>query len=37
VSEFKDHEISLQGGFAVAVQDGNAEAIFNAPAPWPIL
>jgi two-component system nitrogen regulation sensor histidine kinase NtrY len=37
VSEFQNHEITLQGGFAVAVQDGNAEASFNAPAPWPIL
>ncbi|MGA7693911.1 MAG: ATP-binding protein [Candidatus Sulfotelmatobacter sp.] len=37
VSEFQDHEITLQGGFAVAVQDGNAEASFNAPAPWPLL
>jgi nitrogen fixation/metabolism regulation signal transduction histidine kinase len=37
VSEFQNHEITLQGGFAVAVQDGNAEAIFNAPAAWPIL
>jgi hypothetical protein len=37
VSEFQNHEITLQGGFAVALQEGNAEAIFNAPAPWPIL
>jgi two-component system nitrogen regulation sensor histidine kinase NtrY len=37
VSEFQNHEITLQGGFAVAVQDGNAEASFNAPAPWPLL
>src|SRR5580700_7757710 len=37
VSEFQNHEITLQGGFAVAVQDGNAEASFNAPAPWPVL
>ena len=37
VSAFQDHEITLQGGFAVAVQDGNAEASFNAPAPWPLL
>src|SRR6202035_5115174 len=32
-----NHEITLQGGFAIALQDGNAEAIFNAPAPWPQL
>ena len=37
VSEFQNHEITLQGGFAVAVQDGNAEASFNVPAPWPLL
>jgi two-component system, NtrC family, nitrogen regulation sensor histidine kinase NtrY len=37
VSEFQSHEITLQGGFALAVQDGNAEASFNAPAPWPLL
>ncbi|HWY20063.1 MAG TPA: ATP-binding protein [Candidatus Acidoferrum sp.] len=37
VSEFQNHEITLQGGFAVAVQDGNAEASFNVPAPWPVL
>jgi len=37
VSEFQNHEITLQGGFAVAVQDGNAEASFNAPAAWPLL
>ena len=36
-ASFRDHEITLQGGFAVAVQDGNAEASFNAPAPWPLL
>jgi two-component system nitrogen regulation sensor histidine kinase NtrY len=37
VSEFQNHELTLQGGFAVAVLDGNAEASFNAPAPWPLL
>ena len=37
VQEFKRHEPSLQGGFAIAVFDGNAEASFNAPAPWPVL
>ena len=36
-SEFQRHELTLQGGFALAVRDGNAEAIFNAPAPWPVL
>jgi two-component system nitrogen regulation sensor histidine kinase NtrY len=37
VSEFQHHELTLQGGFAVAVRDGIAEASFNAPAPWPVL
>jgi nitrogen fixation/metabolism regulation signal transduction histidine kinase len=37
VDEFHNHEITLQGGFAMALQDGNAEASFNAPAPWPVL
>ncbi len=37
VSEFQNHEITLQGGFALALQDGNAEASFNLPAPWPVL
>ena len=37
VSEFQNHEITLQGGFAIAVQNGNAEASFNAPAPWALL
>ncbi len=35
--EFKAHEITLRGGFAMALLDGNAEASFNAPAPWPLL
>jgi two-component system, NtrC family, nitrogen regulation sensor histidine kinase NtrY len=34
VSEFQHHELTLQGGFALAIRDGNAEASFNAPAPW---
>ena len=37
VGEFQHHELTLQGGFALAVQDGNEEASFNAPAPWPVL
>jgi hypothetical protein len=37
VSEFQRHERTLQGGFALAVREGNAEASFNAPAPWPVL
>ncbi len=37
MSEFQRHEPTLQGGFAVAVQDGNAEASFNAPEQWSLL
>jgi two-component system, NtrC family, nitrogen regulation sensor histidine kinase NtrY len=37
ISEFQAHEVTLQGGFALAIEDGNAEASFNAPAPWPVL
>jgi two-component system nitrogen regulation sensor histidine kinase NtrY len=37
VNEFQHHELTLQGGFALAIQDGNVEASFNAPAPWAVL
>ncbi len=37
VAEFQRHEPTLQGGFALAIQDGDAEASFNAPAEWPAL
>jgi two-component system, NtrC family, nitrogen regulation sensor histidine kinase NtrY len=37
VSEFRQHESALQGGFAIALLDGDAEASFAAPAPWPLL
>jgi two-component system nitrogen regulation sensor histidine kinase NtrY len=37
ISEFRRHEPTLQGGFAVAIEDGNAQASFAAPAPWPPL
>jgi two-component system, NtrC family, nitrogen regulation sensor histidine kinase NtrY len=37
LAEFQTHEITLQGGFAIAVQGGNAEASFNAPAGWSLL
>ena len=36
-AEFKEHEPTLQGGFAFAVQGGHAQASFNAPAEWSIL
>jgi len=37
VDEFRRHEATLQGGFAVAIDDGDAEASFGAPAPWSML
>src|SRR3954454_14165260 len=36
-SEFHKHDLTLQGGFVVALLDGNAEASYGAPAPWPQL
>jgi len=37
VSAFRRHESTLQGGFAVAIEDGEAEASLDAPAAWPLL
>src|SRR5439155_3047680 len=37
VAEFRRHEATLQGGFVIAIDDGNAEASFGAPAAWPLL
>ena len=37
VTEFRQHETTLQGGFALAIADGNAEASFNAPAAWSLM
>jgi two-component system nitrogen regulation sensor histidine kinase NtrY len=37
LDEFRRHETTLQGGFAVAVQEGNAEASLELPAAWPLL
>ena len=37
VNEFHRHELTLQGGFAMALVEGNDEASFGAPAPWPLL
>ena len=37
VNEFRRHERTLQGGFTLAIVDGNAEASFGAPAAWPLL
>jgi len=32
--EFQRHAPTLQGGFALAIVDGDAETSFNAPSPW---
>jgi two-component system nitrogen regulation sensor histidine kinase NtrY len=37
VDEFQLHDSTLQGGFALAVKGGDAEASFKAPAPWAVL
>src|SRR5579871_5102741 len=34
---FEAHKPTLQGGFAVAVRQGRAEASFRAPEAWPVL
>ena len=36
-AEFRNHEVTLQGGFAVAVLDEDAEASFGLPTAWPSL
>lgn len=37
LDEFRRSEISLQGGFAFAVEDDRAEASFHAPDSWPMI
>jgi nitrogen fixation/metabolism regulation signal transduction histidine kinase len=37
IAEFRLHEVTLQSGFAIAIESGNAEASFGAPAAWPLL
>jgi two-component system nitrogen regulation sensor histidine kinase NtrY len=37
MNEFRRHETTLEGGFALAIEDGNLEASFGAPAAWPLL
>ena len=37
IDQFRSHQTTLQGGFAVAVLDGNAEASLDVPVPWAIL
>src|SRR5262249_15932987 len=35
--EFRRHQPTLQGGFALALRDGDAVASWNSPRPWPTL
>jgi len=37
LEQFRRSEVSLQGGFAVAVSDDRAEASYHAPQAWPLL
>jgi two-component system, NtrC family, nitrogen regulation sensor histidine kinase NtrY len=37
LEEFRRHEPTLQGGFAIAIQNGIEEANFSAPESWPSL
>ncbi len=34
---FDRHQMTLQGGFALALHNDNVEASYNAPAPWSVL
>jgi nitrogen fixation/metabolism regulation signal transduction histidine kinase len=37
MDELRRSEITLQGGFAFAVEDDRAEATFHSPDPWPLI
>ena len=37
IEELREHELTLQGGFALGFYKGQIEASFGAPAPWSIL
>ena len=37
IKEFRARQATLQGGFAIAIEDGNSEASFGLPAPWAVL
>lgn len=37
LEEFREHQQTLQGGFAVALADGNAAASLSLPAPWSVM
>ena len=34
LEEFREHQSTLQGGFILALTDGNAAASFSTPVPW---
>jgi len=37
LDEFRRSEVSMQGGFAFALEDSRAEASFHAPEAWPLI
>ena len=37
LNEFREHEITLQGGFALAIYKGHITASYSAPLPWSLL
>lgn len=37
LDEFHHSELTLQGGFAFALEEGRAEASFHPPDPWPVM
>jgi len=37
MDEFRQSEMTLQGGFAFAIEDDRAEASFHSPDPWPLM
>lgn len=37
LDEFRRHQVTMQGGFVIAIANGNAEASLGAPAPWSML
>ncbi|HLV87444.1 MAG TPA: ATP-binding protein [Candidatus Sulfotelmatobacter sp.] len=37
VDEFQSRQLTLQGGFVLAVRDDKVEASYNTPAPWAVL
>jgi two-component system, NtrC family, nitrogen regulation sensor histidine kinase NtrY len=37
LNEFREHEITLKGGFALAIYKGHITASYSAPLPWSLL